>query len=441
MADPLRPKIEVTLVFLLAVLTSGLYLLSAPDSLLNKPCGDCEGGYLAFVNNFLDGKGWVGVDGTFNAIRPPGHSLFLIPLVWISKIYGLSTTTVFLVSNTLLNGISAVLLLIMARQYYSHWTRIVVPITWISCPFILWFLNQPYPELPFFVAFYSFIYCWIKLTRCCYQSITLALVCGITFGVATMIRPSTLGLAGVFLVLSFWDQKHLLRSSAGLAKNMLAFALGLALMTVPWSVVVYQKTGSVIYVTDGKLSVNGLLNGMFFGIDELENKASIKLPDNVQKFLVKLDKVVEVSDDSDALQQYGINRTYDMNKFTDVGKLLGRMLVQHPIAAVQLVYIKITRPWYGTYSNRWSVQAGSLMLGYLLACIMGIVTSFILRTELLKIGVLGLVVIGYFWAIASIFEPLVRYLTPTLGLMFLLVPQIWCRSTPKEKTGIPHTTG
>ena len=219
-------------------------------------------------------------------------------------------------------------------------------------------------------------------------------------------------------------------------KNMLAFALGLALMTLPWSVVVYQKTGSVIYVTDGKLSVNGLLNGMFFGIDELEKKAPIEFPDNVEKFLVKLDKVVEASDDRDALQRYGLSRTYDMNKMTDVGSLLGIMLVQHPIAAVQLVYIKITRPWYGTYSNRWGQLAGSLMLGYLLASIMGIVTSMILRTELLKIGVLSLVIIGYYWAIASIFEPLVRYLTPTLGLMFLLIPQIWCRGVFKKYRGI-----
>ena len=68
------------------VFVCAAFFLWAPDSVLNKPCGDCYGGgYVQVAKNFLEGKGWTDNNGAFATARPPGHSLIIAALVTISQ--------------------------------------------------------------------------------------------------------------------------------------------------------------------------------------------------------------------------------------------------------------------------------------------------------------------------------------------------------------------
>ena len=95
------------------------------------------------------------------------------------------------------------------------------------------------------------------------------------------------------------------------------------------------------------------------------------------------------------------------------------MLWHNPITAAELIYVKVTRAWYGTYSHRLETLVAVLMAGYVGICIIGAATWRAVRVGLRERAYLVLPVVGYFWILSAAFEPLVRYMIPSLGLMFL----------------------
>jgi len=237
-------------------------------------------------------------------------------------------------------------------------------------------------------------------------------------GTAIMIRPIAIGLPIILFIVAV-----LVRNSSISKKVILGrisiMIIGIGLVTIPWSIIVYELTGKMIFVTDGTLIINSLYNGMTFGITEIDQRMSIGLSSNVLAFMTAIKEVHESSQDLIKLRLHSLSRTYDINEASDVISLYVTMLWHSPITAAEMIYVKVTRAWYGTYSHRLETLVAILMAGYVGICIIGATTWRAAQVGLRERAYLVFPVVGYFWILTAAFEPLVRYMVPSLGLMFL----------------------
>ncbi len=109
--------------------------------------------------------------------------------------------------------------------------------------------------------------------------------------------------------------------------------------------------------------------------------------------------------------------------------IVSREVTLNKIGAIELLGTKVIRSWFGTDSHRYENYSLPLILIYGSLIILGFIQ--IMRRNLvskpLVFFVLGLT--AYFWILCVIFEPLVRYLVPQIGLLFLFIPGIWRGNT------------
>ena len=52
-------------------------------------------------------------------------------------------------------ALSSILLFIIARLFWQDKHAAFIPVVWMTSPFVLWFLNQPNSEMPFFSSFFA----------------------------------------------------------------------------------------------------------------------------------------------------------------------------------------------------------------------------------------------------------------------------------------------
>lgn len=159
--------------------------------------------------------------------------------------------------NIIIMASSATILFLLAGCFWDQKSSFVVSTLWITSPFSLWFLNQPYREIPFTLLYFLTIFTTIHVIRTEDPSTGWwILIVGLLSGVAMMVRPFS---SGVPLIISLSFVLMLKRASGvgawtQIAKRVAMLILGVALMTMPWSIFVHQQTGNWIFLTDGELT-------------------------------------------------------------------------------------------------------------------------------------------------------------------------------------------
>jgi hypothetical protein len=128
------------------------------DSFKDKPCGDCEGGYIIVAKNLIDGKGLVDRNGVISTARPPGNTLVVAGLLYVQRWLEVPQKKVFWMFNSLMIAFSAILILMISRLIWEKQDAVYIP-------FVLWFINQPYPEIPYFVASFFTVYMFLLSYR------------------------------------------------------------------------------------------------------------------------------------------------------------------------------------------------------------------------------------------------------------------------------------
>ena len=96
-----------------------------------------------------------------------------------------------------------------------------------------------------------------------------------------------------------------------------------------------------------------------------------------------------------------------------------------PIAATQFLGIKITRSWYGTYSHRNEMIAALLQVVYLGAILLSLIRGIRLKLLPNDFLVVSLAITFYYWSMSILFEPIVRYMIPAIGILYVLLPALW----------------
>lgn len=106
----------------------------------------------------------------------------------------------------------------------------------------------------------------------------------------------------------------------------------------------------------------------------------------------------------------------------EVGRSLQEAVGTQPWTVAKLVGIKMARSWYGTDSTRFERPTLALQLVYLAAVLWSAWCAWRQGGAARRLVVcVGLVVL-YFWGMTTMVLSIVRYMTPVMGLCFLLLP-------------------
>ena len=395
--------IGFTVVFYIVV------LLIAPAAFLDKPCGDCN----SVPDNFLAGYGWVDDSGNFADARPPGHALIIIGLKSIASYIGAKEILIFRIFNVLTLTASAVILFLIARNVWGTDAVLIGPLGWVTSPLSFWFLTNSYSEVPFFFFFFASILAFVLgIPKQGKQQLTNALLVGALLGVAMMIRTIAVGLPLVLFVI--WvvivPRQHVLRYLG----VFLSLILGVAAMVGPWSYVTYQQTGSLSVLGPPTLSINSLHNGVSFVTDLDGDREELRVPPRLRGFA------------EDIHHEFSLVERYekDTGGLRPYLSILWSAAVEKPAIAAEFVGLKMMRAWYGTYTHKHEMFIIFLQLGYFLLIFLSFLSMIRDRISAKSIVLLSLGSVMYFWGLAVIFEPLVRYMVAPIGLLFLLLPAL-----------------
>jgi 4-amino-4-deoxy-L-arabinose transferase-like glycosyltransferase len=403
--------------FVLAVAVAALFGLLLPAAYRENQSTDYTTSYAPVAQALLDGRGLTDAAGELATRYPPGFSLLLAGTWGLGRAVGLSDAAALLALRLLCAGLSAVLLYALARLVWPVAAALLVGGVWASYPFFLWITKQPNSEVPFIPIFFAALFVfWLAVLRRP-RAWPLYLLAGGLVGAAMLIRPAAVGLGLVMAVLVVLLARPVSRRARlGLAALLL---LGNGLVVAPWLGTVYAATGEIIPLSSG---------------------GTVTLKDGLTFLVVDKDyrQEVAVAADVAALQHEFQRRRPEM---TSTGALVAVVLDearQTPLAFARFTAVKAARSWYGTDSRTLERPTLALQAAYLLFIVWGSAAVFLSRAPLgferpgdLRRMVAGnWLIVAYFWAMTMTVVPLLRYMLPVMGPLFVALPAVYFSLRP-----------
>ncbi len=431
----LRLNLQLTMIVIITALVSLSMFVLMPDSFKYKPCGDCEGGYIIVAKNLIEGKGLVDKNGVIATARPPGNTLIVAGLLYVHRWLEISQQKVFWMFNSLMVAFSAILILMISQLIWEKHDAVLVPFVWIAYPFLLWFINQPYPEMPYFVASFFTVYIFLSSYRQTNRKYwTYGLVVGFMSAIGMMIKPVGMVVPVILIVLAMILHRE--RSWQVRTKFIIGVASGVLVLVIPWSAFVYTNSGKVLFLTDSILVRNSLINGVTFVTRGEEYREKITLDPRVEQFMKTIELELKSTEDRILQQKIGTgSRARGQIEVGHVLEVIIKVSLERPIDALYMLSTKILRSWYGTDSHKLEDYAIGIQLVYMSMISLSLIR--IIKKSLVHKEILFIVLalIFYYWAMSVLFEPLVRYLIPALGMLLILLPGLWASRSRVAVTG------
>ena len=177
---------------------------------------------------------------------------------------------------------------------------------------------------------------------------------------------------------------------------------------------IYKQTGEWHFLGPPTLAINSIENGFRFVTEIDGDREVLRVSSDIKDFAEHSHR--KIFADS---QRWG-----NKDNLTSYISDMARGVLDNPRPGVSFYIFKAARAWYGTYSHRNEGWAIAIQAVYFLLFLTSLVK---LRTQRLQaqhlVFVTGLTVM-YFWSIAVLFEPLVRYMVAPIGMLFLVLPAL-----------------
>jgi len=386
-----KPFLDVLALSLLTVLVLTVFwamLLSQWQANQNYDYVCC---YEPVARNWMDGKGWVFDNGNFGGSYPPGYSLSIVAVKLLAGVIG-NEVLAMKVLIAFCTVATVVILYFLGCAVGGLWLGRAAAVSALGYPFFLWLAKQPNSETPFIPLLAMSVYGYVRMIQSDARSNSLwrwAAVCGVSSGLASLVRPISV-FSGVVLALCAW---YVLRHSIGLVRRTAMVAivvLANVAVVLPWELKLHSEKGGWPLLADN--DGVSFLQGMTFGLDKPDLKAT------------------PVSADVHQLMERADAREGEIRKVGGLLRFLVSEAVSNPIAFSKLMWLKITRVWFATHSTEGMQTSTILIEGLFMT--LAVFGLWILRRRAPG-AVLGLVVFTlYFWAMAALVVPLLRYMVP-----------------------------
>lgn len=401
--------------FVLPLITILLFWLFLEDSYKINESTDYIYFYEPVAHNILEGRGFILDRGP--AIQyPPGYPVILAALIGTAKFWNINHQSLLSIFILACMALSSFFLFLIARSISSPRTAILTCLIWITYPFTLWLTKQPNSEIPFFLAFYGgFLILWLTVIDQT-QNYHRYLICGVIFGLAMLIRPMGIGLGLIgCLIILFVKTEVRARIRIIFAGMML---VGNLLCVLPWEIWVYSKTGKWVLLSSG--DTPSVVDGLTFALPDQRSRKLVPVPDDVKQLMERI-------------QMKRIRSTKDI-----IG-VIGEEFLEHPWSTAKLFAIKAARSWYGTDSRRLESEILLVQLPYLLVLIFAASKCWKHGGRPRKLVISTGLVILYFWMMTTLVNSQLRYMTPAIGLSFVILAGVPYSSTAKAGNKVDQT--
>ncbi|MEM8930032.1 MAG: glycosyltransferase family 39 protein [Acidobacteriota bacterium] len=373
-----------------AALACHLLLLALlPASLRINESSDFVDAYEPTARHLLAGEGLLDAEDRPATRYPPGYPVVVaVAFALAARLPGSEGIWLGVVGAAAIAATGA-LAFLLARRLVGPRIAPWATALWVTYPPFLWLGKQPNSETPFLPLLLGGLLAWsIALDE---RDQRQALLAGVLIGLATLVRPVSLLLV-LPLALSALIRYH--RPGVrriGVRLGVWAL-LGHVLVLMPWEIWVHQATGQWLPVSSGgRLS---LLDGLTYAVDPESDRNAVP------------PSVATLMDDIEAHRHL-------IGGPVSAARFLWDRAGDDPAPVVELLLIKAARCWYGTESLRRERALLVLQIGYLSLAAVGLWLGRGRRREVW----MAVLVVGYFWAMATLVLSIVRYLVPVMPLV------------------------
>lgn len=387
----------VTFIFLFTVAFLLIFMTIMKWDHTNPP--DYRSFYEPVARNIIAEKQLV-TDAGEPAVRyPPGYSLVLAGVFAFSSFSGLSDRSVLWFFVLMCWGLSSVIFFTLAENLFGRNIALVAYALWLTYPFNLWLTLRLNVEILFMPLFLGFLYLMRLVLGPGRNRLWLALMAGFTAGASSLVRPIAFLMGFVAAVCMFLIVQNSWEKRLAIFGLML---LGNLFVIAPWELWAHSKLGRWIPLSTG--GVPSMRDGLTFAVRNKNYRRSIRIEKDIKEIMLNVNNQVELG---------------NLNTASEILSNLGKELKERPTGMMKLMLWKMGRSWYGTDSLteaerriRW-VQLFFISLGI----IGGIMSR---KMENVR-GFLyfGIILVLYFWALATISLSILRYMVPAMSIILL----------------------
>ena len=346
--------------------------------------------YKPIAENILQGKGFVLHGKDISGIGFV-YPFFIAGVIFFSDASGISPLCLIVFFNVLLASFSSCFLFLFVKEIFNKRIALFSSFLWLTYPFNLWLLKNPNTEVPFIFFFFLSILFFVFSVKKKKQRYFL--LSGFFLAVSLATKLIVLFLPIVFVVFII-----LFLKSAEIKARILSvvfFFLGLLIVILPWFF--YISPANNIFITLPGRTPNTIVSGITWFSEKGEREI---LSEDVKRFITKM-------------------RSQDLNTFGKTAGFFAREAIQRPIPVMKIIWLKLSRSWYGT-SSRWKEEPLilAIQLFYIISAIFGLRIVLKRKTEI-SFVIFILLIILYFWAMIFSVVSIMRYMIPVMGLVMI----------------------
>jgi hypothetical protein len=198
---------------------------------------------------------------------------------------------------------------------------------------------------------------------------------------------------------------------------------GNLLVVMPWEGRVFFNTRKIIPLSNRGTS--SVLDGLTFSVRNEPWREKIDLPDDVE-----------------LVEQTFHKRRVEITSLKEVFTTLVKELKENPSGVVNFLLIKMGRGWYARDNHQQESLNLLVQLAYLALIVVGWIIAWRSRGIFRQFSVFAFLLTMYSWTISILVTPLLRYIFPVFGVLFVLLPGIFIKAVEyRRRAATVHPGG
>ncbi len=390
------------LVFFLSIVVIVLFSQFVPPEFAGNESHDYTRFYEPVARGILRGQGLRLDDGCLAVRYPPGYPAYLAGLFGLAGALNVPEDPIVAIAILLITALTATLVFRIARTLWSDGWSVIAALAWLVYPFNLWLTKQTNSETPYLLLLYAALALYWELEVSESESRPRYVAVGLLLGLAMLVRPVAIAICAILAVYT-WIRRSGRSSRRARAILIAALLLGSAIVVAPWELWVFGQSGQLIVLSTG--SRPSAVDGITFMAGPEAMTEGVGAPADVVAMMERLDE--------------------RRDELESTGQVVGAFIEEarvHPSAAMKLLALKAGRSWFGTHTGR--MERTNLLIQAVVLSVLG--WSFAIawkrRGRHRQYAILSAAIVLCYWGMTSLVRPLLRYMVPAIGLLFVLLP-------------------